>query len=75
MQKMCQHEKLPWRIVEGREKFSVQENHSNPEPIIGRCIIPIPVGDGHTMDTEALVVDGDVPVTIGKDTLLKYKGI
>lgn len=52
--------------------FGTAYNCSKKERIVGRCIIPIPVVRGKWLEFSALVVDGDVPFIMGKDTLREF---
>ena len=69
-------------VVEDRKKddptehaFGTPENHSHVEPIVGRVVIKLPVVEGVMLPIRAFIVDGRVPLTLGKDTLRFYKGI
>lgn len=55
--------------------LGTNSNHSVPEEVIGRAAIPIPIGRGGTAVVHCLVVDGDVPFTIGKDTLVRFPAL
>eukprot|EP00171_Calliarthron_tuberculosum_P023565 IDg23565t1 len=49
--------------------FGTHQNCSEPQKIIGRCVLPLPVGNGEWLPITAMVVDGNVPFMLGKDTL------
>ena len=55
--------------------FGTPENHSAIEPIIGRVSLELPVGNGVKLPIRAFLVDGDVPLTIGKDSLRNYQAV
>ena len=52
--------------------FGTPDNHSALQKIVGRCIFPLPVGNGEWIPIRAMMVDGNVPFTISKDQLSHY---
>ncbi len=41
----------------------------------GRCVLPLPVGRGEWLHISAMVVDGDVPFMLGKDSLQQHQAL
>lgn len=55
--------------------FGTKENSFELQEIIGRCNIPVPVGKGRWLGVRAIVVNGEVPFIMGKDSLIVHGAV
>lgn len=55
--------------------FGTKDNSSEVQEIVGRCYIPIPIGNGRWLGIRSLVVNGDVPFIMGKDSLVNHGAV
>ena len=50
--------------------FGTPGNFSTPEKVIGHCNLPIPIGRGKHCHLRVKIIDGKVPIIMGKDSLI-----
>ena len=55
--------------------FGTKENSSELQEIVGRCNIPVPIGKGRWLGVRALVVNGEVQIIMGKDSLITHGAV
>ena len=55
--------------------FGTPGNFSKPERVIGHCSLPIPVGQGTFCHIRVKIIDGKVPIILGKNSLVLLDAI
>lgn len=62
-------EEDPWHA------FGTPGNYSKPERVVGNCHLLIPAGKGRFTGVMIKVIDGDVPIIIGKNSLVHLDAV
>ncbi len=55
--------------------FGTADIHSKPQPVVGRCELPLDISEDVVLRLSCLLIDSDVSLVIGKDALVEHKCI